>query len=111
MSDPVQHLIIHGKTLEGQRFRPSDWAERLAGVLSQFRPAGSIANPLSYSPYAMPRTLDGLPCVMIDHRLRQLEPLAWKFACDFADNNHLQTTDTAECTNAGDAPPSVSSAA
>ncbi len=101
MSDPVQHLIIHGKTLEGQRFRPSDWAERLAGVLSQFRPAGSIANPLSYSPYAMPRTLDGLPCVMIDHRLRQMEPLAWKFACDFAESNRLQTTDTAERT--GDA--------
>ena len=44
MSDPVQHLIIHGKTLEGQRFRPSDWAERLAGVLSHFRPAGSVAS-------------------------------------------------------------------
>jgi hypothetical protein len=34
---------------------------------------------------------------MIDHRLRQLEPLAWKFACDFADSNRLQTTDTAAC--------------
>ncbi len=109
MSDPVQHLIIHGKTLEGQRFRPSDWAERLAGVLSQFRPAGSIANPLSYSPYAMPRTLNGLPCVMIDHRLRQLEPLAWKFACDFADSNRLQTTDTA-ASDENAAPPASSAA-
>ena len=42
MSHPVQYLIIHGKTLEGQRFRPSDWAERLAGVLSQFRPAAIV---------------------------------------------------------------------
>ncbi|WP_298017552.1 DUF3579 domain-containing protein [uncultured Castellaniella sp.] len=96
MNHPVQHLIIHGKTLDGQRFRPSDWAERLAGVLSQFRPAGSIHNPLSYSPYAMPRSIDGTPCVVIDQRLRQLEPLAWKFACDFADSNHLQTTGIAD---------------
>lgn len=44
----------------------------------------------------MPRTLDGTPCVLIDHRLRQLEPLAWKFACDFAESNHLQTTDTSD---------------
>ncbi|GAA0218609.1 DUF3579 domain-containing protein [Castellaniella daejeonensis] len=110
MSDPVQYLIIHGKTLEGQRFRPSDWAERLAGVLSQFRPAGSIANPLSYSPYAMPRTLDGLPCVMIDHRLRRLEPLAWKFACEFASSNRLQTTDTSDRTGE-EAAPSAPSAA
>lgn len=43
----------------------------------------------------MPRTIDGVPCVLIDHRLRQLEPLAWKFACDFAASNHLQTSDTA----------------
>ncbi len=93
MSHPVQHLIIHGRTLEGQRSRPSDWAERLAGVLSPFKPAGSVQNPLAYSPYAMPRDMDGVPCVLIDHRLRQLEPLAWKFACDFAESNCLQTTD------------------
>ncbi|MBV2182661.1 MAG: DUF3579 domain-containing protein [Castellaniella sp.] len=102
MNHPVQHLIIHGKTLEGQRFRPSDWAERLAGVLSQFRPAGSHPNPLSYSPYAMPRSIDGVPCVLIDHRLRKLEPLAWKFACDFAASNHLQTSESAQ--PAADAP-------
>ncbi|WP_103035870.1 DUF3579 domain-containing protein [Castellaniella caeni] len=94
MSHPVQYLIIHGKTLEGQKFRPSDWAERLAGVLSQFRPSGAPQSHLSYSPYAMPRTIEGFPCVQIDHRLRQLEPLAWKFACDFAESNHLQTSET-----------------
>ncbi|CAM5190088.1 hypothetical protein CDEF62S_03864 [Castellaniella defragrans] len=96
MSHAVQHLIIHGRTLEGQRFRPSDWAERLAGVLSQFRPQGSLHNPLAYSPYATPRVLDGVPCVLIDHRLRQLEPLAWKFACDFAASNQLQTSDVSD---------------
>ncbi|MER1968578.1 DUF3579 domain-containing protein [Castellaniella sp. GW247-6E4] len=96
MTHPVPHLIIHGITLEGQRFRPSDWAERLAGVMSQFRPEGSVPSPLSYSPYVMPRLLDGVRCVVVDHRLRQIEPLAWKFVCDFAHSNQLKTTDTAE---------------
>jgi len=103
MSHPVQHLIIHGRTLEGQRFRPSDWAERLAGVLSQFKPAGSTHNPFAYSPYATPRVVEGVPCVLVDHRLRQLEPLAWKFACDFADSNRLKTTDVSQDESAQDA--------
>lgn len=78
--------------MEGQRFRPSDWAERLAGVLSQFRPSGSVYSPISYSPYAVPKTLDNIRCVFIDERLRDIEPRAWKFAYDFAVSNNLQTS-------------------
>ena len=92
MTHLVQKLIIHGLTLDGQRFRPSDWAERLAGVMSQFRPAGSFADHLTYSPYALPVVLDGVRCVVIDQRLRELEPLAWKFVCDFAADNKLKTS-------------------
>lgn len=91
MSNSAQQLILYGVTVDGQRFRPSDWAERLAGVMSQFRPAGSSLNPLTYSPYVVPRILDGVRCVIVDHRLRQLEPLAWKFVTDFAESNHLKT--------------------
>lgn len=80
-------------TLEGQRFRPSDWAERLAGVMSQFRPSGSVGSPLTYSPYVVPVVIDGIRCVVVDHRLRELEPLAWKFVCGFADDNHLRTSE------------------
>lgn len=93
MNSSAQYLVIHGTTLNGQRFRPSDWAERLAGVLSRFRPDGQVPSPLSYSPYATPRILDGERCVLIDHRLRDREPLAWKFACDFAASNQLQTSE------------------
>ncbi len=93
MTHLVQQLLIHGLTLEGQRFRPSDWAERLAGVLSQFRPAGSSGGPNTYSPYVVPIVSDGIRCVVVDKRLRELEPLAWKFVCDFATDNHLQITE------------------
>ena len=83
-------LIIHGLTIEGHRFRPSDWAERLAGVMSQFRPADSLGGHLTYSPYVVPRLIDGVRCVVVDARLRELEPLAWKFVVGFAQDNHLK---------------------
>lgn len=93
MTNLVQQLVIHGLTIDGQRFRPSDWAERLAGVMSQFRPAGSSGGHLTYSPYVVPVVLDGVRCVVVNKRLRELEPLAWKFVCDFAVDNNLKTTD------------------
>ncbi|MCX5590831.1 DUF3579 domain-containing protein [Alcaligenes endophyticus] len=89
MTESVKQLVIHGTTVQGQRFRPSDWAERLAGVMSQFRPAGSLGGPLTYSPYVVPRLIDGVRCVVVDARLRDLEPLAWKFVCGFARDNNL----------------------
>jgi len=91
----VQQLIIHGVTEEGQRFRPSDWAERLAGVMSHFRPGGNVGpgNHITYSPYVVPNIIDGVKCVIVDFRLRELEPLAWKFVADFAKDNKLKTSE------------------
>ncbi len=37
-----KELFIQGVTLEGKTFRPSDWAERLAGVMSRFRPGPAL---------------------------------------------------------------------
>lgn len=89
----IRQLVIYGVTQSGQRFRPSDWAERLAGVMSRFRPAGSRGGPLSYSPYVEPVVVDGIRCIVVDHRLRQLEPLAWNFVEGFAQDNDLRTSE------------------
>ena len=91
MSDSPIYFVILGQTLQGQRFRPSDWAERLAGVMAPYRPPGAGTGPLTYSPYVVPRVIDGVKCVVVDERLRDIEPLAWKFVHDFATDNHLQT--------------------
>ena len=91
MTSEVRYFIIYGLTQSGANFRPSDWAERLAGVLAPYRPAGSLGGPLSYSPYSVPTVIDGVRCVVVDERLRELEPLAWKFVHDFARDNHLKT--------------------
>lgn len=91
MIDPPMYFVILGQTLQGQQFRPSDWAERLAGVMAPYRPPGSMGGHLTYSPYVIPRVIEGIKCVVIDERLREIEPLAWKFVHDFAGDNDLLT--------------------
>jgi hypothetical protein len=91
MTTEARYFIIFGVTQSGTLFRPSDWAERLAGVLAPYRPVGTLGGHLSYSPYAVPKVIDGVRCVVIDERLRALEPLAWKFVHDFAQDNGLKT--------------------
>ena len=91
MTSGVQQFIIHGLTVDGARFRPSDWAERLAGVMAQFRPPGSAPSHLTYSPYVLPIMINGVRGIVVDQRLRDLEPLAWKFVVDFAKDNGLKT--------------------
>ena len=85
-------FFIQGTTSDGKPFRPSDWAERLCGVMSCFRPAGSGGRNahLKYSPYVRPTVLDGVKSVVVDQSLRQLEPLAFHFVMDFARDNDLQ---------------------
>jgi hypothetical protein len=90
MTSEVRYFIIFGQTQTGTTFRPSDWAERLAGVLAPYRPAGTLGGHLSYSPYAIPTLIDGVRSIVIDYRLRDLEPLAWKFVNDFAKDNLLK---------------------
>jgi hypothetical protein len=62
-------------TVGGQTFRPSDWAERLAGVMSSFRPGGvAPGDHLSYSPWCVPTTNDaGQKCVIVHVDLRDAE--------------------------------------
>lgn len=89
-----RRLVILGVTAEGRSFRPSDWAERLAGAMSAFRPRRAGAQDhLSYSPYVLPSERDGIKCVIVDPRLQQIEPMAWKFVVSFAADNDLVTQD------------------
>ena len=86
----ANEVIILGVTREGKTFRPSDWAERLAGVMSPFRPGGAVAGShLSYSPWCVPNTVDGVKCVIVHTDLRDAEPMAWDFVMNFARDNEL----------------------
>jgi hypothetical protein len=92
MSAPsAQELLIQGLTADGKVFRPSDWADRLAGVMSQFRPGGAQpGSHLSYSPWCVPTVIDNIKCVVVQPDLRAAEPMAWDFVMGFARDNALQ---------------------
>ncbi len=84
---PLHEIVIIGITESGRTFRPSDWAERLCGMMSVF----SEDRHLSYSPYLKPVVADGSSCVVIDCRLETLDPAAFRFLLDFAHDNELRT--------------------
>ncbi|HLO94011.1 MAG TPA: DUF3579 domain-containing protein [Burkholderiaceae bacterium] len=91
-----REVFIQGVTLEGRTFRPSDWAERLAGAMSSFRPGGAkagIGAHIGYSPYCVPRVINGIKCVIVNEELKSLEPMAWDFVMNFARDNHLQVAE------------------
>jgi hypothetical protein len=94
---PLQ-LVIRGLTHGGLAFRPSDWAERLCGVMAGYRPQGvqpGAGAHLGYSPLCMPRMIDGVKCVIVSSELREVEPMAWDFVVNFARDNDLQTVEQA----------------
>jgi len=82
----VVEFVITGITLDGKPFRPSDWAERLCGVMSAF--GGD--NRMAYSPFVHPITANGVRCVVVDQRLETIEPMAYRFLLGFAKDNELQ---------------------
>ena len=86
-----REVFIQGVTRDGKTFRPSDWAERLAGAMSCFRPDGSGGRGayIGYSPYCVPRVVDGVRGVLVNEALRELEPMAWDFVSNFARDNSL----------------------
>jgi hypothetical protein len=91
-----REVFIQGLTTSGRTFRPSDWAERLAGALSCFRPGGvqhGAHAHIGYSPYCVPRVIDGVKCVIVNEALREIEPRAWDFVMSFARDNELQVVE------------------
>lgn len=93
-NSPKQVFIL-GVTQSGRTFRPSDWAERLAGVMAQFRPGGakSLGGHIAYSPWCVPTVIDGVKCVVVHSDLREAEPMAWDFCLNFAKDNDLQVSE------------------
>ena len=82
----VSEFVIQGVTSDGKPFRPSDWAERLCGVMAAF--GGD--HRMQYSPFVHPITVNGVRCVVVDRRLEQIEPMAYRFLVNFAKDNELR---------------------
>lgn len=85
-----KEFFIQGITSSGKEFRPSDWIERLCGVMACFKPPSmALGNRMQYSPYVRPEQIGGVRCVVVDERLRELEPMAMSFILSFVKDNDL----------------------
>ncbi|UOO82265.1 GNAT family N-acetyltransferase [Uruburuella testudinis] len=82
-------IVIHGTTSKGKTFRPSDWAERLCGILSSF----DKGNRLSYHEWVRPMLVDKVRCVAVDKKLEEINPPMFRFLMDFAADNDLRVMD------------------
>lgn len=85
-------IIIQGQTKEGRKFRPSDWAERMSGVLSTFGKDQRI----HYSSMLQPLSIDGIKCVALNSSLKDEHPELFSHLMDFAEMNKLNVVEGAD---------------
>jgi hypothetical protein len=79
-------FVIQGITLDAKAFRPGDWAERLCGVMAAF--GGD--HRMRYSPFVHPITVNGVRGVVVDRRLGEIEPMAYRSLVNFTTDNELR---------------------
>lgn len=89
----VGRMVIEGRRADGAVFRPSDWAERLSGVLAQYEKD----RRMRYRDCLRPITRDGKRCLVVEPRLHERDPSMWKFVRDFATSNGLKIHDDVQC--------------
>ena len=84
--DKDKKIVIEGVTSEGEKFRPSDWAERMSGNLATFQ-----NHRIYYSPLLQPSvTEEGYKCVVLDPALKQSNPTLYNSILEFARTNNLK---------------------
>lgn len=91
MSSEPKEIIIEGLTRAGKPFRPSDWVDRMCSTYATF----GADRKLRYSPYLKPRLLNGVRCLAVDLRLRDINPEGYAQLMHFADENQLNIKDAA----------------
>lgn len=87
----LDELIIEGLTIEGHKFRPSDWVDRLCGMLAAFD-----NQKVSYSPYLRPMVYQNMNCVAVRKELQEKSPDVFNFIMQFATDNKLLVVDCAK---------------
>ncbi len=91
-TDKEDKIVIEGITNKGQKFRPSDWAERMSGKLATFK-----NSRIKYSPMLQPTVNDsGNKCVLLDANLKKTNPELYQSIMDFAEHNQLKICDNAQ---------------
>lgn len=85
----MKKILIRGITKEGNKFRPSDWAERLYYALASY----DHNKRLVFNPLVNLKQGDKFKCFVINPKLEKAEPMTFDFLVDFAQTNNLEVTD------------------
>lgn len=78
--------FVVGLTRHGNKFRPSDWAERIASVFANF----DAHRRLRYNPQVMPALRAGVYGLFVASSLANLDPAGFQYVMEFADSYQLQ---------------------
>ena len=78
-------IVIQGVTREGNKFRPSDWAERLYYALASY----GHDRRLKFNPRVHINMGNKFKSFVIDPALEQEDPMTFDFLIDFANSNNL----------------------
>ena len=97
LSDPPR-FVIEGITVDGKVFRPSDWIERLIDTLSSYgvdRRARRGSYPgtdrrRQQLSFLCAQMIEGRKCLVVDARLRDANPAAFRFLREFTQSNRLR---------------------
>jgi hypothetical protein len=55
-----------------------------------------IGSFIGYSPYCVPRVVNGVKCVIVSEALKGVEPMAWDFVMNIARDNHLRVSEVGQ---------------
>jgi len=89
MSADTQEIIIEGLTRAGKPFRPSDWVDRMCSTYATF----GADRKLRYSPFLKPQLLNGVRCLKVDLKLRDVNPEGFAQLMQFVEENQLNVKD------------------
>lgn len=104
MPNQFPKMIVEGVTLDGTIFHPSDWIERLIDTVFSYgedrrTQSGAYSGPdrrRRQIGFLQAQMIDGQKCLVVDKRLHDANPAAFRFLQDFIQNNclRMQETDT-----------------
>ena len=87
--DKQFYYVVRGKNLDGRKFRPSDWADRLVGAVAIFaREDTNASKEITNCICVINR--DGIKGIVLDPRLKVIERRMYEFVRRFAVDNQLE---------------------
>lgn len=78
--------LIESVRNTGERFRPSDWIERMSASLASF----GADHRLHYSSEVQPCIIEGKKCLLVRKGLLHTNPGAYEHIMHFAEQNNLR---------------------